>query len=107
MRPSRVLCGLATCVVLGGCAQESRGEAAPESSAHEWRDATYTITCDGVVPRGFSTTLRNGAAVVPAEPPQPFDSFVVHLETTATGDLDGDGRPDTVVLLECHPEPSN
>src|SRR4051812_2716245 len=105
MSVSRVLCGLAACVLLAGCAH--REHAAPP--AHDWPDATYTITCDGVVPSGFQATLHDGAAKVPAEisDTPSYTDFDVRLEATATGDLDGDGKPDTVVLLQCHPQPSN
>ena len=106
MSVSRVLCGIAACVLLAGCADTSHDN--PDAE-HDWRDATYTITCDGVVPGGFQVTLHQGTATVPADVGDtPFyTSFDVTLEATATGDLDGDGKPDTVVLLQCHPQPSN
>src|SRR3954451_2868763 len=105
MSVSRVLGGLAACVLLAGCAHRVHGS----GSEQDWRDATYTITCDGVVPGGFRATLHDGAATVPADVSDTpaYLSFDVRLEATASGDLDGDGRPDTVVLLQCHPQPSN
>jgi hypothetical protein len=36
-----------------------------------------------------------------------YDDFDVRYETAAHGDIDGDGAPDTVVLLQCSPQPSN
>jgi hypothetical protein len=110
MRLSRVLGGLAACVLLAGCATTKTHErAAPTTAPRDWRDAAYTITCDGVVPDGFKAQLRGGAATVPADVSQtPFyDSFDVALEATASGDLTDDGQADTVVLLQCHPQPSN
>jgi hypothetical protein len=98
----RTLSLLAACVLLAGCADKTR-QADPD---HDWRDAMYTVTCDGVVPTGFQATLHDGAASVASETPD-YQSFDVKFEADATGDLDGDGRPDTVVLLQCHPQPSN
>jgi hypothetical protein len=105
MTATRVCWALAACVLLAGCAHKTRGRAEPD----HWPDATYTITCDGVVPGGVKATLHNGVATVPADVSDTpyYQSFDVRLEADATGDLDGDGKPDTVVLLQCHPQPSN
>src|SRR3954454_16819163 len=109
MRLPLVLTGLAACLLLASCADKTSHQAAPTTSAHDGRDATYTITCDGVVPDGFSAALHDGVAKVPADIGQTqfYDDFEIRLEATATGDLDGDGRSDTVVLLQCSPQPSN
>jgi hypothetical protein len=101
MSMSRVCCALAACVLLAGCADKTHDNGEPD-----WRDATYTLTCDGVVPTGFQVTLHDGADTVASTTPD-YQSFDVKLEADATGDLDGDGKPDTVVLLQCHPQPSN
>jgi hypothetical protein len=105
--------GLAACVLLAGCSSPTGSAAAGTSPAprpHDWRNADYTITCDGVVPGGFRVTLVNGAARVPADTGETpyYDYFDVRFEAAASGgDLDGDGVPDTVVLLQCSPQPSN
>jgi hypothetical protein len=106
--------GLMGCLLLGACAPAqtsgaATGAHAKISAPREWHNATYRLTCDGIVPGGFDAKLVNGAAHVPAEVSETPDylSFDVHLEATATGDLNGDRRPDTVVLLQCSPQPSN
>jgi hypothetical protein len=106
--------GFMVCVVLGACATEqisgsASGTQATTSAPHDWRNATYRLTCDGIVPGGFTAKLVNGTAQVPAEVSQTphYLDFDVHLEATATGDVDGDGKRDSVVLLQCMPQPSN
>jgi hypothetical protein len=106
--------GLTACGPPAGSAPDVQGRAAthPPSApgkSYDWRDGTYTLTCDGVVPDGFEARLRKGAARVPADAAQPphYDYYDVHYEAQASGDVDGDGAPDTVVLLQCSPQPSN
>src|SRR5690348_8263495 len=106
--------GLMVCVLLGGCFTERNGGAANGSHAttsapRDWRNASYRLTCDGIDSSGFTAKLVNGSAQVPAEISDTPDylDFAVHLEATATGDLDRDGKPDTIVLLQCMPQPSN
>jgi hypothetical protein len=110
---TRALCclavaGLAACGPPAGHAGAG-STSAPATTAHDWRDGPYTLTCDGVVPGGFDVQLRKGRARVPAEVGQTpyYDYYDVQYETAATGDVDGDGAPDTVVLLQCSPQPSN
>src|SRR5689334_12885975 len=99
-------------VLLGGCGT-SAGVAHPArattSAPRDWRDATYHLTCDGMDSAGFDAKLHNGTARVISDVSVTPDylNFDVTLSSTATGDLDGDGKPDTVVLLQCMPEPSN
>src|SRR4051794_5910462 len=108
--------GQVACVVLAGCHSNSGSRAAssPRSTSaatQTWRNATYTVTCDGVVPGSVRATLKNGATQVPADVSQNpyYDYYDVRFEAAATGDVDvdGDGRPDTVVLLQCSPQPSS
>jgi hypothetical protein len=95
-----------------GCTAADGGGAAPTPSSAtpvDWRDATYRVTCDEIVPDGFPATLVDGAARVPADASRSpyYDHYDVRLEGQAQGDVDGDGAPDTVVLLQCSPQPSN
>lgn len=102
--------GVVVCVLLAGCATDEPAPRAPTTAApRDWRNTTYRLTCDGIDPAGFTATLVNGSAQVPTEVSDTPDylDFDVHLEATATGDLSGDGKPDTVVLLQCMPQPSN
>ena len=106
--------GALACLLLVGCAPEQGDRAASAaqpvtSSAQPWREATYRVTCDGLVSGGLRAKLVNGAARVPVDVSQsPYYDYVdVLLEGTATGDVDGDGKPDRVVLLRCSPQPSN
>jgi len=64
---------------------------------------------DGIVPDGFSATVVDGASRVPADArlPPHYDHYDVRVTGMASGDVDGDGAPDAVVLLECSPQPSN
>ncbi|MGY1640879.1 hypothetical protein ACI782_07050 [Geodermatophilus sp. SYSU D00703] len=105
-RPAAV--GLAACLV-AGCAAAGGTGAAPGPPATDWRNATYSVTCDGIVPDGFPATLVDGVARVPADASRPpfYDHYDVRFTAEATGDVDGDGAPDTVVLLRCSPQPSN
>jgi hypothetical protein len=117
-RPSarRVLPALGVLLLLGACAPAqsggaaARAPAASTSAQRDWRDATYRLTCDGIAPGGFAVTLRDGSARVPADGIKAlyeYDHYDVQLVGQATGDLAGDGKPDTVVLLQCSPQPSN
>jgi hypothetical protein len=97
---------LLICLLLSGC--WAQGARAPESQP-DWRNTTYTVTCDGIVPGGFQATLVDGGARVLADAGRPphYGHYDVRLEATARGRIDGDGVPDTVVLLQCSPQPSN
>jgi hypothetical protein len=104
--------GLLACVLLGACAPmqgHPSSQAAPSSAPHDWRDATYRLTCDGLGPGEFTAKLVHGAAWVPADVGMTpyYDDFDVRFEAQATGDVNGDGKPDAVVLLQCSPQPSN
>jgi hypothetical protein len=82
---------------------------AESSPPADWRNASYTLTCDGLAPGGLPVTLVDGAAQASAEGGGPlhYDHFDVRYEAGASGDIDGDGVPDAVVLLMCSPQPSN
>jgi hypothetical protein len=105
-----LVASLAGCL-LAGCAATGDGAATagPSAEAADRRAATYRVTCDGLVPDGVPATLTGGAAWVPADGSRPpyYDHYEIRLEAEARGDVDGDGAPDTVVLLQCSPQPSN
>jgi hypothetical protein len=79
------------------------------SAPRDWRNGTYRLTCDGIDPASFEASLVHGTAQAIADVSDSPDyvGYDVTLESTAIGDLDGDGKPDTVVLLQCSPQPSN
>src|SRR4051794_31426222 len=87
--------GLLACALLAGCAPHGQRVPTPTGTAGDWRNATYTVTCDGVIPGGFRATLHDGAAKVPAEisDTPSYTDFDVDLEATATGDVDGTASP--------------
>jgi hypothetical protein len=99
------------CLLLPGCASAQRtGEApTPAGAAADWLNRTYLVTCDGIVPAGFRATIVDGSARVPADGSRPphYEHYDIRITATASGDVDGDGAPDTVVLLDCSPQPSN
>src|SRR3954452_17485811 len=113
--------GLTVCSLLAGCVSGGTSGAATSTpgagrttraehgSPRDWRYGTYTMTCDGLDPGGFSVTLVKGAGRAAADVGDTpyYDHFDVRYEADASGDIDGDGKPDTVVLLRCSPQPSN
>ncbi|MET0764417.1 MAG: hypothetical protein ABWY29_06100 [Blastococcus sp.] len=99
------------CLLLTGCASAGPSGIAqvPARAATDWLNTTYTVTCDGIVPDGFRATVVDGAARVPADGSRPphYEHYDIRVTDTASGDVDGDGAPDAIVLLECSPQPSN
>lgn len=100
---------LLLCLLVAACGAEERDGSAPAAAAVDWRSTTYELTCDGVVPAGFRARMVDGEARVPADGTRPpfYEHYEVRVVATAAGDLDGDGGSETVVLLECSPQPSN
>jgi len=98
-------------LLLAGCASAQRTGTAQVrgGAAADWLNTTYSVTCDDIVPEGIGATVVDGAARVAADGSRtPFyDHYDIRVTATATGDVDGDGAPDAVVLLECSPQPSN
>lgn len=97
------------CLLIAGCGTDQGAGDAAGAAAVDWRNTTYTVTCDGVVPGGFRATVVDGSARVTADGSRPpaYDFYDVRVVSTADGNLDGAGAADTVVLLECSPQPSN
>jgi hypothetical protein len=107
---SRAAVALA-CLLLPACAPAARtGEArVPAGAAADWLNRAYLVTCDVFVPDGSRATVVDGSARVPADgscPPH-YEHYDIRVTATAGGDVDGDGAPDAVVLLDCSPQPSN
>jgi hypothetical protein len=98
------------CLLLPGCASAQRtGEAHKQPVTADWLNRTYMVTCDGIVPDGFRATVVDGSARVPADGSRPphYEHYDIRVTATASGDVDGDGASDAVVLLDCSPKPSN
>ena len=99
------------CLLLAGCAAAERTGTAPvrAGAAADRLNTTYTVTCDGIVPDGFRATVVDASARVLADSSRPphYEYYDIRVTATASGDVDGDGAPDAVVLLECSPQPSN
>lgn len=104
-----LVAGILGGLVLAGCGAEQDADSAPAAAAVDWRSTTYELTCDGVVPEGFRARVQDGEATVPADGSRPpfYERYEVRVVSTATGDVDGEGGADTVVILECSPQPSN
>src|SRR3712207_9199067 len=58
---------------------------------------------------GLRAVVVDGSARVFADAGRPphYEYYDIHVRSTATGDVDGDGASDAVALLECSPQPSN
>jgi hypothetical protein len=51
------------CVLPAGCASAERtGAQVPTGAPSDWRNRTYTVTCDGIVPDGFRARRRRQRA---------------------------------------------
>jgi len=74
----------------------------------DWPNATYSITCDGLVKNTFSVRLSNSTATVSGQNAgsTDYDQFTVQYQAAANGELAGIG-PASAVLLACSPQPSN
>jgi hypothetical protein len=107
---SRTVVALAV-LLLGGCGSaEGTGTAQQRAGpAADWLNTTYEVTCDEIVPQGIRATVVDGAALVPADGSRPpfYDHYDIRVLSAVTGDVDGDGEPEAVVLLACSPQPSN
>jgi hypothetical protein len=73
----------------------------------DWANHKYTLPCAGESQQGFAVTLRSGRGTGIPRRNGPYDRAEVTLEATSSGDLTGDGRAETSVLLSCSPQPGN
>jgi hypothetical protein len=99
------------CVLVAACTSSGQvgSTSAPARTAVDPMDMTYTLSCDGIVPDGLRASVVDGAARIVADGTRPpyYDHYDIRVADTASGDVDGDGAADTVVLLQCSPQPSN
>ena len=67
------------------------------------------VTCDGIVPDGFRATdrRRQRAGRRRRQRPPYYDHYDIRSRARPAGTWTATVRPDTVVLLECSPTPSN
>lgn len=74
------------------------------SAEVNWLDHTYTTDCDDTAESPLTVTLTAGIGGVTMA-----DEFRygVAIQKVVSGDLTGDGRPETAVLIRCDPQPSN
>jgi hypothetical protein len=77
--------------------------ATTQKEAPLFYNTSYTSTCGGRAPHPFTVNVQNGKGTAPGSP-QHYD---VQVDAVKHGDLTGDGRPETAVLLGCTPVPSN
>ena len=72
----------------------------------DWRNTSYAMTCGGLS-HPFTVQLHDGKATVPGDSGA-YTRYDVSVEAiTKPGDLTGDNKPETAVLLACSPQPSN
>jgi hypothetical protein len=69
----------------------------------DWYNTSYTSTCGGNALQPFTVNVQNGKGTSPGSP----QHYYVQVEAVKHGDLTGDGRPETAVLLYCTLQPSN
>lgn len=65
------------------------------------------MNCAGAADSSFTVDVRDGTGTAIGPTGGAYSSYDVRVEATATGDLTGDGDPETAVLLYCSPQPSN
>ena len=73
----------------------------------DWRNAKFTLQCDGVSPQPFTVQLHDGSATVAATPGSGYATFGLSLDAVTTGNLTGVAGTQTAVLINCQPAPTN
>jgi hypothetical protein len=70
----------------------------------DWLNTRYSVKCDGAFGEPVTANVQQGSATGSAGAAR---SWTIAVDPLATGDLTGDGRPETAVLVSCTPQPSN
>lgn len=70
----------------------------------DWLNTRYSVKCDGAFGDPVTANVQQGRATGGDGATR---SWTIEVDPLATGDLTGDGRPETVVLASCTPRPSN
>jgi hypothetical protein len=103
-------------ISVDSAAGESLNDAIPSPAAvstsrfaapgDDWRNTTYTLPCGDVPDRPLTVTVRNGEGRTPGDS-RSRNAYLITVWAVATGDLTGDGRAETAVLLLCQPRSAN
>ena len=73
----------------------------------DWYNTGYTSTCGGIISPSFDIQVHNGKGTTPASSQSGYQYYEVEVQAVKHGDLTGNGRADTAVLLYCAPQASN
>jgi len=73
---------------------------APPEPDRDWRNRGYTLTCGDLTTSPVTARVRDGIGRAPGDHRSPT-GYEVFVRAVATGDLTGDGRAETAVLLSC------
>lgn len=93
-------------VVMQTVKQFSPPSKPPPVKTVDWRNRTYSLTCDDTVDDSVKVAVRNGKAIVRGDGIGVYDRWEVAVQRTAHGKLSSLGNV-TAVLFYCSPQPSN
>lgn len=77
-----------------------------ERPAPDWLNTSYTTDCTGVASQPFTVAVHNGKGEYQPDGPGGM-TYGVAVTGIDHGYLRGDASPQTTVLLQCSPQPSN